>query len=212
MDLHGRKALVTGAAGGIGRAIVNRLLSGGAEVVAADREIDDSSKGTSATHWIIGDLLDPTYADQLPINAAQELGGLDLVVNNAGVITRGSVTETSDADWSLSVGSILRRHFESVAPRFLFWPRMSRALSSTSRRVGAYGPGLITLYCMTKAALALTQCMGMDHAHQGIRVNAVCPNEVNTPMLRSGFERRGFDADSAVAELGKTVTRSHCGA
>ena len=45
MDLHGRKALVTGAAGGIGRAIVNRLLSGGAEVVAADREIDDSSEG-----------------------------------------------------------------------------------------------------------------------------------------------------------------------
>jgi NAD(P)-dependent dehydrogenase (short-subunit alcohol dehydrogenase family) len=59
---------------------------------------------------------------------------------------------------------------------------------------------------MTKAALAtLTQCMGMDHAHQGIRINAVCPNEVNTPMLRSGFEKRGFDPDSAVAALGRTV-------
>jgi len=59
---------------------------------------------------------------------------------------------------------------------------------------------------MTKAALAsLTQCMGMDHAHQGIRINAVCPNEVNTPMLRSGFAGRGYDPDSAIAELGKTV-------
>jgi NAD(P)-dependent dehydrogenase (short-subunit alcohol dehydrogenase family) len=47
--------------------------------------------------------------------------------------------------------------------------------------------------------------MGMDHARQGIRINAVCPNEVNTPMLRSGFARRGFDPDKAVAELGKTV-------
>jgi NAD(P)-dependent dehydrogenase (short-subunit alcohol dehydrogenase family) len=59
---------------------------------------------------------------------------------------------------------------------------------------------------MTKAAIAsLTQCMGMDHARQGIRINAVCPNEVNTPMLRSGFAKRGFDPDVAVAELGKTV-------
>ena len=59
---------------------------------------------------------------------------------------------------------------------------------------------------MTKAAIAsLTQCMGMDHAHQNVRVNAVCPNEVNTPMLRTGFEVRGLDPDHAVAELGKTV-------
>jgi NAD(P)-dependent dehydrogenase (short-subunit alcohol dehydrogenase family) len=59
---------------------------------------------------------------------------------------------------------------------------------------------------MTKAALAsLTQCMGMDHAHQGIRINAVCPNEVDTPMLRTGFIKRGFDPDTALAELGQTV-------
>ncbi len=59
---------------------------------------------------------------------------------------------------------------------------------------------------MTKAALAsLTQCMGRDHAGEGIRINAVCPNEVNTPMLRTGFARRGFDPGTAVAELGRTV-------
>ena len=47
--------------------------------------------------------------------------------------------------------------------------------------------------------------MGMDHADKGIRINAVAPNEVNTPMLRTGFAKRGFDPDTAVAELGKTV-------
>jgi NAD(P)-dependent dehydrogenase (short-subunit alcohol dehydrogenase family) len=62
------------------------------------------------------------------------------------------------------------------------------------------------VYCMTKAAIAsLTQCMGRDHAHQGIRVNAVCPNEVDTAMLRTGFELRGFEPSTAIAELGKTV-------
>ena len=58
---------------------------------------------------------------------------------------------------------------------------------------------------MATAVASLTQCLGMDHAHQNIRVNAVCPNEVNTPMLRSGFDARGFDADSAITELGKSV-------
>ena len=59
---------------------------------------------------------------------------------------------------------------------------------------------------MTKAAIAaLTQSMGMDHAHQNVRINAVCPNEVDTPMLRSGFERRGLNPDTAVEALGKTV-------
>jgi NAD(P)-dependent dehydrogenase (short-subunit alcohol dehydrogenase family) len=63
---------------------------------------------------------------------------------------------------------------------------------------------------MSKAALAsLTQCLGRDHAGQGIRVNAVCPNEVDTPMLRSGFAIRGFDPDRAIAELDASVPIGH---
>ena len=59
---------------------------------------------------------------------------------------------------------------------------------------------------MSKAAIAsLTQCMARDHAHEGVRINAVCPNEVDTPMLRTGFELRGFDPATAIAELDKTV-------
>ena len=62
------------------------------------------------------------------------------------------------------------------------------------------------LYVMSKAALAsLTQCLGMDHAGDGIRVNAVCPNEVNTPMLRSGFEIRGLDPDHGIETLNASV-------
>jgi NAD(P)-dependent dehydrogenase (short-subunit alcohol dehydrogenase family) len=59
---------------------------------------------------------------------------------------------------------------------------------------------------MSKAAVAsLTQCLGRDHAHQGIRVNAVCPNEVNTPMICTGFEIRGLDADKAIGEPNASV-------
>ena len=63
---------------------------------------------------------------------------------------------------------------------------------------------------MSKAAIAsLTQCLGRDHAHQNIRVNAVCPNEVDTPMLRTGFEIRGLDPDNAINDLNASVPIGH---
>ena len=55
----------------------------------------------------------------------------------------------------------------------------------------------------------MTQCLGHDHAHQGIRVNAVCPNEVDTPMLRSGFEARGMDPQTAIQDLNGAVPIGH---
>jgi NAD(P)-dependent dehydrogenase (short-subunit alcohol dehydrogenase family) len=62
------------------------------------------------------------------------------------------------------------------------------------------------IYCTTKGALAsMTKCLGRDHAHQNIRINAVCPNEVNTPMLRTGFKIRGLNPDDALDELNQSV-------
>lgn len=204
MMLQGKRALVTGAAGGIGRAVVARLRAEGARVAAADRALD----GVEAEALLPGELLDPAYADGLAAAAAEALGGLDIVVNNAGVITRGPVTETSDADWQLSLGVNVEAPFR-ICRRAI--PILAEggggAIVNTASCWGGKAPGpQHALYCMTKAAIAsLTQCMGMDHAHQGIRVNAVCPNEVNTPMLRSGFAKRGYDPDEAVDALGKTV-------
>jgi 2-keto-3-deoxy-L-fuconate dehydrogenase len=199
----GRGVLVTGAAGGIGLSVVEKFRAEGARVAAADRDVGH----VRADAHLPGDLLDAAYADGLPAAALAALGRLDVVVNNAGVITRGTVTETTDADWTLSVGVNIEAPFRvSRAAIPLMAAAGGGAIVNTASCWGLRpGPGH-AVYCMTKAALAsLTQCMGMDHAHQGIRVNAVAPNEVNTPMLRTGFIRRGFDPDTAVAELGRTV-------
>ena len=200
---EGKTALVTGAAGGIGAAVVRMLRAEGARVAVADRDVS----GIEADARLPGDLRDPAYADGLPAAAAQALGRLDIVVNNAGVITRGKVTETSDADWDLSVGVNVEAPFRiSRAAIPIMAAQGGGAIVNTASCWGLRPGPNHAVYCMTKAALAsLTQCMGMDHAHQGIRINAVCPNEVNTPMLRTGFARRGFDPDTAVLELGKTV-------
>jgi NAD(P)-dependent dehydrogenase (short-subunit alcohol dehydrogenase family) len=204
MMFEGKTALVTGAAGGIGLSIVAKLRAQGARVAVADRNTDN----LEAEAHLPGDLLDPGYCDGLALAAQDALGGLDIVINNAGVITRGPVTETSDADWALSMGVNVEAPFRLCRAAIpLMAATGGGAIVNTSSCWGGKAPGPNhALYCMTKAAIAsLTECMGMDHAHQGIRINAVCPNEVNTPMLRSGFEKRGFDPDKAVAELGKTV-------
>ena len=201
--LAGKRALVTGAAGGIGRAIVAGLRAEGVAVAAADRTLN----GAEAEACLPGDLTDAAYCDALPGKAAEELGGLDILINNAGIITRGVITETSDADYARSMAVNVEAPFRLCRAAI---PIMAEAgggaivnvSSCWGLRPGPRHP----VYVMSKAALAaLTQCLGRDHAHQGIRVNAVCPNEVDTPMLRSGFAARGFDPDTAIADLDSTV-------
>ena len=200
---QGKVVLVTGAAGGIGAAIVRRFRDEGARVAVADRDVS----GIEADAHLPGNLLEAAYSDGLPQAAVAALGGLDIVVNNAGVITRGDVTTTSDADWELSVGVNAEAPFRICRAAI---PIMAAggggAIVNTASCWGLRPGANHAVYCMTKAAIAsLTQCMGRDHAHQNIRINAVCPNEVNTPMLRTGFVKRGFNPDTAVAELNKTV-------
>jgi NAD(P)-dependent dehydrogenase (short-subunit alcohol dehydrogenase family) len=199
-----KRVLVTGAAGGIGASIVDKLRNQGARVAVADL----ITEGLTAEAHLPGDLLDANYCDGLARAASDVLGGLDIVINNAGVITRGPVTETTDADWALSMGVNVEAPFRICRAAIpLIAASGGGSIVNTASCWGGIAPGPNhALYCMTKAAIAqLTKCMGMDHAHQGIRVNAVCPNEVNTPMLHSGFAKRGLETDNAVKELGRTV-------
>lgn len=197
MRFEGKKALVTGASGGIGQAIVARLRAEGAQVTTTDRADAD----------INGDLLDGTFCDALPAMAAQSMGGLDILVNNAGIITRGKITDATDEDFRRSMGINVEAPFRLCRAAI---PIMAEAgggaIVNTSSCWGVHPGPDHPVYIMSKAAIAsLTQCLGRDHAHQGIRVNAVCPNEVNTPMIRTGFEIRGLDADKAVEELNASV-------
>ena len=86
MKFQDKTALVTGAAGGIGKAIVARLQAGGATVLGADRVQGE------ADHFITGDLTDKAFCDGLPAQAVEAMGGLDILINNAGIITRGDIT------------------------------------------------------------------------------------------------------------------------
>ena len=200
-NLKGKKALVTGAAGGIGQAIVARLQSEGVSVGGADLE------PSQADFSFQGDLMNADYCDDLPGRAAKAMDGLDILINNAGIITRGPITQATDEDYRRTMAINVDAPYRLCRAAI---PIMATAgggaIVNTSSCWGVHPGPNHPLYVMSKAAVAaLTQCLGMDHAHQNIRVNAVCPNEVNTPMIRSGFIQRGLDPDSAIEELNASV-------
>ena len=201
MKFQGKTALVTGAAGGIGKAIVARLQSEGATVLGVDR-VD-----AEADHFITGDLTDKAFCDGLPARAVETMGGLDILINNAGIITRGDITAATDDDYARTMAINVEAPFRLCRAAIpIMADAGGGAIVNTSSCWGVHPGPNHPVYVMSKAAIAsLTQCLGMDHAHQGVRVNAVCPNEVNTPMIRTGFEIRGMDPDKAVEELNASV-------
>ena len=147
------------------------------------------------------------FCDALPRRVQDDLGRLDILCNNAGVITRGEITSQTDADFDLSYGVNVKAPFQLCRAAIpIMAAQGGGAIVNTSSCWGLRPGPNHPIYVSSKAAIAsLTQCLGRDHAHQNIRVNAVCPNEVDTPMLRSGFAARGLDPDKAIEDLNASV-------
>ena len=218
MRFAGKVAVVTGGAGGVGRALVRKLAHEGAAVMVAD--VSDAgcrslaadippAGGTIA--FVAGDLRDKAYCERVVTETVDRFGGVDLLFNNAGIIPRGTILETSDEMWHAAIDVNLTAMFyvcRAAIPRMK--ERGGGAIVNTASTWGVYpGPGHIA-YCTSKGAVAsFTKSLGRDHGPDGIRVNAVCPHEINTPMLRSGFERRGLDPQRGIEELNKTVPLGH---
>ena len=205
--------VVTGAGGGIGRAIARRFAAEGAILVLADanaRAIAETAAALPAgtRHVTVeGNLRDKAFCQSLIDEAVERFGRIDILVNNAGIITRGTILDTSDDDWDLTLDVNVSAVFYTCRSAIRHMTaQKSGAIVNVASTWGIYpGPGH-PAYITSKAAVAtLTKCLARDHARDGIRVNAVCPNEVNTPMLRTGFAKRGFDPDKAVEQLNETV-------
>ena len=203
MRFQGKKALVTGAGGGIGKSLVRKLRAEGASVAITDITIGN----VEAEAHFPGDLSAAQFCDELPSKATDALGGLDILINNAGIIRRGKITEATDDDFKSTMAVNIEAPFRLCRSTIPILAKNGGGSIVNIASCWGLNPGPDhPIYIMSKAALAsFTQCLGRDHAHQNIRVNAVCPNEVNTPMIRSGFSIRGLDPEKAIKELNDTV-------
>jgi len=206
--------VITGGVGGIGQTLVELFASEGASVLFTDLSDEDCNdlrntmkrKGLDS-HYLAGDLRRKVFCESLIEEAIDKLGGVDILINNAGINPRGNILETTDDMWFSALDINLTAAFFLCRAAI---PHMQKAgggaIVNTSSTWGIHpGPGQVA-YCTSKGALAaLTKNLGRDHAADGIRVNAVSPNEINTPMLRTGFSQRGIDPETAIEEPGKRV-------
>ena len=214
MRFENKTVVITGAAGGVGQALVKLFAREGAKIVVADRNAEGCEAivkeaeqlGAKAAYQVV-DLCQKQDCESLIEFAVEHFGALDILINNAGIIPRGTIEETTDEMWFSAMNVNLNAvFFLCRAAIGHLKQRPGAAIVNTSSVWGTYpGPGHVA-YCTSKGAVAaLTKNLGRDCAPLGVRVNAVCPHEINTPMLRSGFERRGLDPDRAVEELNRSV-------
>lgn len=181
-EFDGLRAIVTGGASGIGAAVVDRLLEGGAAVAVLDLSV---AAANPAALGVETDVSDDASVRAAVDSAAKAFGGLDIVVNNAGIGATGTVEENDDDEWTrvLNVNVIGMARVSRAAMPYL---RDSTAASivNISSIVAIAGLPSRALYSASKGAvLALTKAMAADHVREGIRVNCVSPGTTDTPWV-----------------------------
>ena len=196
--------LVTGASSGIGAATAIAFAEAGWDVMAAGRdegrleEVADVSDDIAT--WT-GDLTESDDCNELIADTIDEFGHLDCLVNSAGIIVRANVADTSDDDWRATMAVNLD------APFYLSRAALPHLLQTTGSIVniasdwGLKGGRRASAYCASKGAIIqLTRAMALDYAIDGLRINAVCPGDIDTPMLASEAEDSGIALDEYLAQ------------
>lgn len=194
MTMHerflGKRALVTGGASGLGRAIASRLTAGGANVFIADR--DEAAAASVAgsdglAGSVVADVAEAEQVQQAVTRAIGELGGLDMLVNNAGIEIHGGIDELSLAQWERQFAVNTTGVFlvsKVALPALLEAGQAGgAAIVNLASDAGLTGDQGLDAYVASKhAVIGLTKCMAMSWGAKGLRTNAVCPGMANTPL------------------------------
>jgi glucose 1-dehydrogenase len=199
-----RVVLITGAAGGIGRATVQVFATAGWHVVGVDRQAASDLLGVA--HFVQADISDPQAQRTIFDRLAGSEGRLDALVNNAAVQICKPLLETTAREWDQVMSNNLRSVFLGVKLAYPLLRRQAGAIVNVSSVHALATSRNIAAYAASKGALlALTRAMALEFGPEGVRVNAILPGAVDTGMLRAGLNRghlTGDDMEDLVRGLG----------
>jgi meso-butanediol dehydrogenase / (S,S)-butanediol dehydrogenase / diacetyl reductase len=197
--------LVTGASSGIGAAVAIAFAEAGWSVMAAGRDesrLEEVAEVSDNIATWAGDLADAEDCDELVADTIDEFGNLDCLVNSAGILPRGNLEETDDERWRETLTINLD------VPFFLSRAALPYLLRSTGSIVNLAslwglraGPRALAYRASKGGLIQLTRAMAHDYAAAGLRVNAICPGGVDTPMLAAGAAESDLDLDDFLAEV-----------
>lgn len=193
MRFTGKVAVITGAGSGIGKVTAEAFAQEDAAVVIADVNVeqgeraahDIQAKGGRATA-VAADVSRNADAKKIADEAVRVFGGIDILFNNAGIQTYGTVVDTDEATWDRTLNINLKGVFlvsKYCVPEMV--KRGGGAIINMASVQGLASQARVVAYTASKGGiLAMTRTMAVDHARDKIRVNAICPGSVDTPMLR----------------------------
>jgi len=199
-EMQGKRVIVTGASSGIGRATAERFLGEGARVAIVGRRmnaLDEVAASDNRNRYtVVADLSDNNQTERCIADAVEVMGGLDVVVNAAGILKAGRIEDTTIDLWDEMMNINLRSIFHLMK---LAVPHLERSRGNIVNVSSVTGPRSfpgVLAYCVSKAGLdQLTRCAALELAAKGIRVNAVNPGVVVSRLHRSGgMNEEAYDA------------------
>jgi NAD(P)-dependent dehydrogenase (short-subunit alcohol dehydrogenase family) len=220
MKLKGKVAFVTGFGSGLGRAIAVLFAEEGAAIIGTSTT---DSKGRETVAMIekengkvffrSGDVSQSAQMKSLVDEGVKRFGGIDIVVNSAGVRTNGSITEITEAQWDRTLDVNLKGVF--VVSRLAIPEMIKRGggvIINIGARSGMAGQAGRAAYCASKGGMiTLTEAMAMDYAAQKIRVNCICPGPTRTPMVDTSTPERleYYKARVPIGRIGEPEDIAH---
>ena len=218
-SLQGRVVLITGATSGIGRAAANEFAAAGADLVLTGRSrgrgqdvLNDVRRSGARCDFVDGDVRDGAFCRQLVRHAVDMFSRLDVLINNAGIIYRGTAEETSDDMWAETMATNVTAVFQLSRAALPHLKRTRGTIVNVASDWGLRAGERAAAYCASKGAVVLmTRAMALDHARDGVRINAVCPGDTDTPMIATEIAQRGLDEARARAEHDAAVPLGRIG-
>ena len=206
----GKGVIVTGGASGIGKATAERFLEEGAKVAILDVSKKNAEvalkelKKKGFTPLILtGDVAKSSDVKKMVSTAKAKLGRIDVLFNNAGILVEGSVEDVTEKDWDRIMAVNVKGVFlmsKEVVPIML--RQRKGAIVNNASCSGLVGDRNAVAYNTSKGAVVLmTKCMALDYAKKNIRVNCVCPGEIDTPMFRQEARARKMPVEEYRKEL-----------